>query len=72
MEREGERGRETSKCERHIDQVPFTCPQPGTWPTTQASALTGNHTGDPLVHRPALNALSNNGQGICFYYSYCY
>ena len=27
----------------------------GTWPATQACALTGNQTGDLLVHRPALN-----------------
>ena len=27
------------------------CPQLGTWPKTQACALTGNRTGDPLVHR---------------------
>ena len=24
----------------------------GTWPTTQACALTGNRTGNPLVHSP--------------------
>ena len=29
--------------------LPLACPQPGTWPTTQACALTGNRTGDPLV-----------------------
>ena len=27
----------------------------GTWPATQACALTGNRTDDPLLHRPALN-----------------
>ena len=31
----------------------------GTWPTTEACALTGNQTGDSLVHRPALNPLSH-------------
>ena len=30
----------------------------GTWPATQAYVLTGNGTGDPLVHGPALNPLS--------------
>ena len=33
------------------------------WPTTQACALTGNGTGDPLVHRLALNPLSDTSQG---------
>ena len=31
----------------------------GTWPTTQAGALTRSPTHDPLFHRPALNPLSN-------------
>ena len=35
----------------------------GTWPATQARALTGNWTGNPLVHRPALNPLSYTTQG---------
>ena len=34
-----ERGKETSMCERNIEQVPLTCPQMGTWPATQACAL---------------------------------
>ena len=38
-------------------------PPLGTWPATQVCALTGNGTGDPLVHRPILNPLSNNSQG---------
>ena len=37
---------------------------PGTWPTTQASALTGNRTSDPLVCRPDFNPLSHTSQGI--------
>ena len=41
--------------ERNINWLPFACPQPGTWPTTQACALTGNRTGGLLVCRPALN-----------------
>ena len=28
--------------ERNIHWLPLTCPQLGTWPTTQASVLTGN------------------------------
>ena len=35
----------------------------GTWPATQACALTGNQTGDPLLHSPALNPLSHTSQG---------
>ena len=53
--REGE-GREK---EREIDQLPLTRTQPRTWSATQACALTGNRTGDPLAHRPALSPLSH-------------
>ena len=41
-------------------------PSLGTWPATQACALTGNRTGDLLVHRPALNPLSDTSQGSLF------
>ena len=59
-ERKGER-------ERNINVwLPLTQPQPGTWPATQACALTGNQTGDPLVHRPVLNPLSHTIQGMSF------
>ena len=44
-------------------QLPLTHPTLGTWPTTQACALTGTQTGDPLVLRPALNPLSHTSQG---------
>ena len=40
----------------------------GTWPTTQACVLTENWTGDPLVHRPALNSLSHTNQGTIHEY----
>ena len=43
--------------------LPLVCPTPGTWPTTQACALTGNQIGDPLVCRPVLNPLSYTSQG---------
>ena len=36
----------------------------GTWLPTQACAVTGNRTGDPLVCSPALNPLSHTSQGI--------
>ena len=39
------------------------CPLLGTWPTTQACALTGNPTSDPLVCRPELSPLSHTSQG---------
>ena len=50
--------------ERNIDVwLPLVCPQMGTWPTTQACALIGNRTGDPLVWRLALSLLSHTSQG---------
>ena len=35
----------------------------GTWPATQACALTGNQTSDPLVCRLVLNPLSHTSRG---------
>ena len=56
-------GREKQR-ERNIHVwLPLTCPLLGTWPETQACALTGNRTGDPLVHRLALNPLRHSNQG---------
>ena len=49
--------------QRYINWFPFTCPELGTWLTTQACALTGNQTSDPLVLRPTLNPLSHTSQG---------
>ena len=43
-------------------------PKLGTWPITQACALTGNRTSDPLVHRPELNPLRHTSQGFCHYF----
>ena len=58
-----ERGREGEERERNINAwLPLTDPILGTWPTTQACALTGNQTGNPLVHRPALNPLSHTAR----------
>ena len=48
--------------------LPLPCPLLGTWPTTQACALTGNQTSDPLVCRLALNPLSHTSQGNIFYF----
>ena len=49
--------------DRNIDGLPLACPQLGTWPATQACALTGNQTSDLLVHKPVLNPLSYTSQG---------
>ena len=49
--------------EKNILQLLFAHPQLGTWPTTQAYALTGNPTGDPSVRRLALNPLSHTSPG---------
>ena len=55
--REGER-----EGEKHRSVASFT-PQLGTWPTTQACALTGNQTCDLLVHSTTPNPLSHTSQG---------
>ena len=56
-------GREKER-ERNISVwLPLTYPLLGTWPATQACALTGHQTGDPLIHGPALNPLSHTSQG---------
>ena len=56
-------GREKER-ERNINVwLPLTCHLLGTWPATQACALTGNGTSHPLVHRPALYAVSHTSQG---------
>ena len=57
------KGRE-KKRERNINVwLPLAHPLLGTWPATQACALTGNRTGDPTVCRPVLNPLSHISQG---------
>ena len=35
--RERKRGRETSMCERNINWLPLSCPQPGTWPDQESN-----------------------------------
>ena len=42
--------------------LPLMCPLLGTWPATQACALTGNRTSYPLVLRRALNPPSLTSQ----------
>ena len=60
-------GRE-KKRERNINMwLPLMHPPLGTQPTSQACALTGNQTSDPLVHRPALSTLSLTSQGLMLF-----
>ena len=57
------RGRNGER-ERNIHvQLHLARPLLGSWPATQAWALTGNQNSNPLVHRPALNPLSHTSQG---------
>ena len=65
---EREREREREKEDRNINVwLPLTRPLLGTWPATQACALTGNGASDPWVCRPALNPLSRTSQGPLYY-----
>ena len=43
--------------------LPLALPLLGTWFATQACALTGTRTSDPLVPRPVLSPLSHTSQG---------
>ena len=59
-----ERGEGKEERERNINVwLPLSGSLMGTRPATQAGALTGNQTSNPLVHRLALNPLSYPGQG---------
>ena len=58
-------GKEEREGEKYV-WLPLKHSLQGTWPTTQACALTGNQIGDPLVHRPALTPLSHTSQGDIF------
>ena len=53
-------------CEKYLNWLSLAFHQPGAWPATQACALTGNQTGDLLVHRLVLNPLSHTSQGSGF------
>ena len=73
MGREEERGRNIEVRERCIKQVPLVHPHPGTGPTTQACALTGNRTGDLPLCGKMPNQLSPTAQGTkwLFYFCHC-
>ena len=47
--------------------LPLARPLLGTWPTTQACALTRNHTSDPLVPRLALSPLRHTCSRAIFF-----
>ena len=51
-------GREKERERNTNVWLPLMCPPLGTWPATQACALAGNQTGDPLLHRPVLSPLT--------------
>ena len=56
-------GREKERESNISVWLPLACPQLGIWLTTQACALTRNRTVNLLVHRLALNPLSQTSQG---------
>ena len=63
--REGKReGEKYWMCERNISWLSLSRPKLRTWPKTQACALTGNRTSNPLVHRPVLSPLSHTRQSM--------
>ena len=55
-------GREKARTRNISVWLPLVHPQLGTWRTTQACALTGNRTSNPLVLRLALNPLNHTSQ----------
>ena len=57
-------GKEKEREKNRNVWLPLTCPQ--------ACALTGNGTGDHLVRRLALNALSYTSQGFFRFFFYCW
>ena len=61
-----ERGREGErKGEKHQCVVASHVPPTGGLAATQACALMGNRTNDPLVHRPMFSPLSHTSQDKC-------
>ena len=57
-----QRGREGEREGNISVWLPLRRPLLGTWPATQTCSLTGDQTGNPLLCRPALNALSHTSQ----------
>ena len=61
-----ERGREEERGGEKHHWLPLASSQMGTWPKTQACALTENQTSDLSVRRPALNPLIHPSQGSSY------
>ena len=59
------KGKETLMCKININQLPPAGPQPGTWPATQACALTRNQTHNLQVHGATRKPPTHTSQG-CF------
>ena len=73
--REGEGEGDNHQCEREtLISCLLHMPQPGTKPTTQACALTGNQTSDLLVCGMMTNQLSytSQGQNIRYFINKCH
>ena len=49
---------------RYNDQLPLACPQLGTWPATQACALTGNQTSDPSDLQASTHSKEPHQRGL--------
>ena len=63
MEREREK-------EKHQCVVASRSPPTWAWPTTQAFALTGNQSSDPLIHRLAFHPQNHISQGPRCYFKW--
>ena len=50
--------------------LPLAHPLLGIWPATQACALTGNQTGNALVHRPTLSPVTYTNQCLKYYFKH--
>ena len=61
---QGGDGRENERERNTRVWLPLEHPLLATWPATQACALMGNQTGDPLVRSPALSPLSHTSQSF--------
>ena len=55
-------------CERNIHWLPLARPPLGTWPATQACALTGDQIGNLSVYKITCNSLSHTSQGSFSYF----
>ena len=69
-----EKGREgeTLMCERNINWLPLTCPQPGSRPAAQACALTRSRTSDLSLCGMTPDQLSRSGLSLYSILTECY